>query len=211
MFHPILIFLVTSLISFMGSVQLGPVNLVIIREVLDGNWRGAFLNAFGICIPEFVYSFFALFAARWFLVHPTLLQILEWSIVPLLFGLGIYNLRKKPGTGGPDIKAKGSDFMQGFLISALNPQMLPFWLTILVMLSGYDFFTITTAYEKLAFVLGTGFGEFVVISLIIWLTHRHREYLLSKMRKWNLNKVFGGLFFLLAIFQSVKLLIHPGK
>jgi threonine/homoserine/homoserine lactone efflux protein len=211
MFHALLIFLITALISFLGSVQLGPVNLVIIREVLDGNRRGAFFVAFGICIPEFIYSFFALFAARWFLLHPALLQILEWSIVPLLFGLGIYNLTKRSGTNGPEVKKKSSDFMQGFLISTLNPQMLPFWLTILVMLSTYTFFVITTVYEKTAFVLGTGFGEFAVITLIIWLTHRHREYLLNKMKKWNLNKLFGGLFFALAIFQSVKLLIHLKK
>lgn len=211
MFHAILIFLITSLISFAGSFQLGPVNLVIIRDVLEGRSRAAFVIAFGITIPEFIYSFIALFAAAWFLAHPFLLEILEWSIVPLLVGLAIFNFFKKPSVEKEEVKARGSDFMKGFLISAMNPQMLPFWLTILVMLNGYEFFRINSVAEKAAFIFGTGFGEFAVISLIIWLTNKHREFLLRKMKKWNLNKIFGGLFFALAIFQSVKLLFHPKK
>ncbi len=217
MVHALVIFLITSLISFIGSIELGPVNLVIIKEVLQGKWRAALVIGFGICVPQLFYSFIALYAAAWFLTHETLLKILEWSIVPILLAFGIYNFLKKVSKNTDDLSEKqskaqsGSSFMKGFLISTMNPQVLPFWLAVLVMLNGYVFFRISTVGEELAFVLGAGFGELVILSLIIWLTNKYKEFLLRKMKKWNLNKVFGGLFILLAVIQTIKLFIHPKK
>jgi threonine/homoserine/homoserine lactone efflux protein len=136
---------------------------------------------------------------------------LEWAIVPVMIGLGILNMLKKKKQEEISEKGKATDFFKGFILSALNPQMLPFWLTILVMLNGYNFFTITNLGDKICFVFGTGAGEFALISIVVWLTARHREFLLNKMKKWNLNKVFGWFFIVLAVVQTIKLLVHPPK
>jgi threonine/homoserine/homoserine lactone efflux protein len=216
MFHIISIFLITSLISFCGSIQLGPVNLVIMKEVLEGKRKSGLLIGAGVCIPEFIYSFFALYAASWLIPRHQLLLTLEWAIVPVMLGLGIFSLFKKkkeeeiPSEENEKDEIKkvstSRNLAKGIFLSALNPQLLPFWLAILVMLNGYPFFNIETLAHRLAFVLGTGAGEFVLIMLVVWLTARHREFLLRKMKKWNLNKVFGSLFIALALFQSLKLI-----
>lgn len=213
MLHFLGIFFFTSAISFAGSVQLGPVNLAVMKTVLEGRSRAALWIGAGVCVPEFLYAFFALFASAWLLERPTLLHILEWGVVPLLVGMGLFNILKKKNAEKEPEKAaeKAADFGRGFLISLLNPQLLPFWLMILVMLNGYEFFRISTLPDRLAFVAGTGFGEFVLIALVVWLTGKFRNYLLEKLKRWNLNKVFGWLFIVLALLQSVKLLLTLKK
>lgn len=211
MAHAISIFFITSLISFAGSVQLGPVNLAIMQEVLNGRRRAGLLIGAGVCLPEFIYSSFALFASAWLLKRHAVLVTLEWSIVPVMIALGILNMMRKKKQEEISTRGKAMDFFKGFILSSLNPQLLPFWLAILVMLNGYPFFSIVSIPEKTAFVIGTGAGEFGLISLVVWLTARHREFLLDKMKSWNLNKVFGWLFIALAAVQTIKLLIHPSK
>jgi threonine/homoserine/homoserine lactone efflux protein len=213
MFHSLLILLVTSGISFLGSVQLGPVNLAVMQSVLEGRRKGAILMGLGVCIPEFIYATIALFAAAWLLQHETLLKILEWGVVPLLVGMGIYNIFRKSENFGDDVnkKQEAADLLKGVIISFLNPQLLPYWLMILVMLNGYEFFAIHTVLDKIMFVIGTGLGEFILIALVVWVTHRFRHYFLEKLKRWSLNKIFGVLFLFLAALQSVKLTFIPQK
>jgi threonine/homoserine/homoserine lactone efflux protein len=211
MFHLLGIFFITALISFVGSVQLGPVNLAIMKSVLEGRAKSGLIIGAGVCIPEFIYSTFALFASAWLLQRHGLLMILEWSIVPLLIGMGIFNILKKTNTEEETAAEKAEDFVKGFFLSLFNPQLLPFWLTMLVMLNGYDFFAIKNTGDRIAFIAGTGCGEFALIMFVVWVTSKFREYLMNKMKTWNLNKIFGWLFILLALAQSLKLLLHFTK
>lgn len=213
MLHHLSIFFITAAISFAGSIQLGPVNLAIMKTVLEGRSKAALWTGAGVCLPEFIYSAFALFASAWLMERKLLLEILEWGVVPLLLGLGIFNLLKKKQKTMDDSTPgqKAADFLRGMLLSFLNPQLLPFWLMILVMLNGYAFFRIDTLGDKIAFIIGTGAGEFVLIALVVYFTRRFREYLLNKMKNWNINRVFGWLFIVLAVAQSVKLIFQVKK
>jgi threonine/homoserine/homoserine lactone efflux protein len=210
MLHVLLIFLVTSAISFAGSVQLGPVNLAIMKTALEGRPRAALWMGAGICVPEFIYAAVALFTSAWLLRHETVLKFFEWGVVPLLLGLGLFNLFKKsaPKSDTDEPSERAADFMRGFVLSALNPQMLPFWLTILVMLNGYEFFMIGGWGDRIAFIIGTGAGEFVLILLVVWLTGKFRNYLVEKLSRWSFDRIFGWLFIGLAAVQSIKLLIR---
>ncbi|HTL80827.1 MAG TPA: LysE family transporter, partial [Bacteroidia bacterium] len=183
------------------------------QNVLEGRRKGALLIGVGVCIPEFIYSAFALFASAWLLQKATLLKILEWGVVPVLLGMGIFNLVRKKIPAGDDTtpKQEATDFLKGMFISFLNPQLLPYWLMILVMLNGYAFFRITTMLDKIGFIAGTGFGEFILISAVVAVTHRYREFFLNKLKKWSLNVIFGWLFILLAALQSAKLFFMPKK
>ncbi|MDQ3112197.1 MAG: LysE family translocator [Bacteroidota bacterium] len=211
MVHLLLIFFITSFISFFGSLQLGPVNLAIMKVVLEGRKKAGLLIGFGVCIPEFIYAAFAIFAAAWLVQRQEILAILEWSIVPVMLTLGLINFFKKKKAEEIADKGGRADFLRGVVLSLLNPQLLPFWLAILVMLNGYNFFSIHTFADRMAFVIGTGAGEFGLVALVVWQTARHREYLLEKIKKWNLNRVFGSLYIGLAVVQAVKLIIHLMK
>lgn len=210
MLHIIVVFIATAAISFAGSLQIGPLNLAAMHATLTRGSRAGRMIGFGGCIPEFIYSSLALVAAAWLQQHKQLVAVLEWSIVPLLAALGVMNLlkKKKKEEHAENKIGHGIHFFKGFLISTLNPQMFPFWLSILIMLNGYAFFQVETIAEKTAFVLGTGAGEFVLILSVVAFTQRYRDFFMRKLDSWNINRVFGILFIALAAVQSAKLLLR---
>lgn len=211
MIHLLTVFFLTAAISFVGSIQLGPVNLAVMQAVLEERKKSALLIGMGVCIPEFIYSCFALFASSWLTQRENLLLAMEWSIVPLLAGIGIFTFFRKQKPVEENAAEKANSFFKGFFLSVLNPQLLPFWLMILVMLNGSWFFNISNTGDKIAFISGTGCGEFLLIVFVVWITTLMKEFLMNKIKSWNLNKIFGSLFIVLALFQTVKLLWHFRK
>jgi threonine/homoserine/homoserine lactone efflux protein len=92
--NELLAFLFAAVISFWGSLQLGPVNVCVIETALSYGKRQALIVAFGGILPELIYSTLAVFGANWLVQYPQFTLIFGWIIVLLLFSLGIYYLLK---------------------------------------------------------------------------------------------------------------------
>lgn len=207
--HTALIFLVTTLISFAGSLQLGPVNLTVIHATMTRNRRAAMIIGLGGCIPELLYSIPALLASGWIKRNQQLLLIFEWAIVPVLLLLAAITFFRKQKevvfSEENNLKQHTADFFKGFFIASFNPQLFPYWVTILLLLNGYDFFHIVSVGDQIAFVLGTGLGAFILFAFWSWLAVKYRNFLMKFLGRWNLSHVFAGLYLVLAIYQAVKL------
>lgn len=200
------VFLVTSAISFVGSLQLGPVNLIVIQSVLKRNLQAGLWIALGGCLPEMIYSTAAVGAGMWLKKNPSIRNILEWSAVPLLLGIGIViffipnrlaNLEKE--------HQQSFSFLKGLTIGLLNPQLFPYWLIMLVQFGMYNELRVQTRLEQLAFVLGTAVGALRLLTGAAYLTYHFRESLLERLEKFNVNRLLGALFVLLALGQLLKL------
>lgn len=200
------VFLVTSAISFVGSLQLGPVNLIVIQSVLKRNLQAGLWIALGGCLPEMIYSTAAVGAGMWLKKNPSIRNILEWSAVPLLLGIGIViffipnrlaNLEKE--------HQQSFSFLKGLTIGLLNPQLFPYWLIMLVQFGMYNELRVQTRLEQLAFVLGTAVGALRLLTGAAYLTYHFRESLLERLEKFNFNRLLGALFVLLALGQLLKL------
>ncbi len=61
----IFILLTTAAISFVGSIQVGPVNLTVIQTVLQRRLKDGILVALGGCVPELFYAAAAVWAGMW--------------------------------------------------------------------------------------------------------------------------------------------------
>ena len=85
-----LAFLLAFIISFWGSLQLGPVNVCVIQTALAHGKRQALMVATGGALPEIFYSTHAVWGATFINQYPQLLKIFGWVVVVLLFILGIY-------------------------------------------------------------------------------------------------------------------------
>lgn len=196
-----LIFFLTLAISFAGSIQLGPVNVMVIRTALEKDYRSAILVGFGGSLPELLYAMVAL-AGLTFLKHqPELLNFMNLLVVPFFLILGLYYLFpkvRKPKA--PLIKRKHS-FFSGFLLGLLNPQLLPFWLATLIYLQ--QIFPFSGFFQQTAFVLGTGAGAFVLLSLYAWLTFKKQEKLNSWLSKANFDIVTGITFLTMGALKLI--------
>ncbi len=200
-----LIFLVVAIISFAGSIHLGGVNLAVVETTLRRNLSAGILVAIGGSIPEFIYSFLALKGLFFLQKNQAILDLLNFIIIPVFFIIGVFYLiqkqTKKP-QNNRSISSKNIDFLKGFSLGMLNPQLLPFWFFMLVYLS--KVFIINSLSSKYAFVLGTGFGAFAVLFLFAYFTKRYQNYFDNILKKYAVNQLMGLVFISLAVLQIFK-------
>jgi len=201
--NELLSFTLAVLISFWGSLQLGPVNICVIETALTYGKRQAFMVALGGIIPEIIYSTLAVFSANFLVQFPTLMEVFSWLIVLLLFSLGIFYIFK-PYREVALNPSKSAGFMKGFLLALFNPQLLPFWLGVLVYMRGFINFNQGTLFSPyISFVIGTAFGAWLLLYTFTKLAVAYKDKL-KKLLKSNMNKIVGSLFLILAVAEMIR-------
>jgi len=200
-----MIFFIVAAISFGGSIHIGAVNLAVVQATLNRNISAGILVAIGGSIPEFIYSFIALKGVFFLKDNQFLLSWLNWLIIPIFLLMGLVYLFRKESNSVDKISVKDKsklDFLKGFSLGMLNPQLLPFWFFMLIFLNKY--FAINDLSAKYAFVLGTGMGAFAILALFAYLAHRYKLYINQLLSNFSVNRLMGYLFISLALIQAVK-------
>jgi threonine/homoserine/homoserine lactone efflux protein len=200
------IFLLVSFISFIGSLQLGVVNVMVIKTVIQRNLSAAIWVAIGGSLPEMLYAILAIFASD--LLKTEWFQYLEIAIIPLFLFIGIGYFLAKPSSIDTNFTFSTSQprgFWLGFGLACLNPQLFPFWLSVFVLLSTYNL-SVNTLTDQLAFIIGTSFGALVLLVGIAYLIHQNRTWV-QYLQKLNLNPWVGGIFISIALIQVYRLLM----
>lgn len=203
---PVLIFFATTLISFLGSLQLGPANLSVIQSVLRRNIQTGLWIALGGCLPEMMYAGAAVWAGMWLEQHQQVWMWFERVTVPLLLIVGviIFVTPNRPITL-EKTQQKSLSFVKGLTIGILNPQLFPYWLVILVQFDMHEMFQVQTLADQISFVAGTATGALGLLVGVAYLTMYFRERLIEKLAKFNINRFLGALFILLGLGQLLRL------
>ena len=210
--HSILIFIAASVASFIGSLQLGPVNLFVIDTVLTKGKKNALYVCLGGSLPEFVYCAIAVYSGSFFLNQPTVYVIFKIILILILIALAfIYFFKKQnkidivtPKDNSSAIVSK--NFIKGFTLALLNPQLLVFWMFVMVYFNSINFLQLKTNFNKLAYILGAGFGAFVLLLLITVTISKFKAKPLTYLNNKNYNKILAVLFSIIAIQQLTTLL-----
>ncbi|AEI48093.1 LysE family translocator [Runella slithyformis] len=204
---PILILLAAAVISFVGSIQIGPVNITVIQTVLQRRFRDGLLVALGGCIPELFYAAAAVWTGMWLDQNPHIWRIMEWASVPALIMIGVFVLRSSQQTTSKTTAiANHSHVVKGFTLAIFNPQLFPYWLFILVQFQGYPPLKVQHPEEQIAFVAGAVLGAWGLLFGVAYLTGRYREQILQQLGQVNLTKALGWLFLGMAALQFFKLI-----
>jgi threonine/homoserine/homoserine lactone efflux protein len=215
----LLIFLITFLISFAGSFHPGPLNMSVIQKTLKKNLSAGLWMTFGGVIPEIIYGYLAVEGLKIFERYPLIFEIMQWIVLPILLLVGWNYLKPKPAkdpideileanklSAESEIASLSSDIFKGFLLSFLNPQLLPFWLIILINYQNYQVLHIENMLDKTAFVVGASAGAFLLNYFCAYIANRKRglvfEYLSPKM----FDTIMGWTFVVIALIQAIKLL-----
>lgn len=202
------IFLITALISFIGSLQLGGVNLKVIQNTLTQDWKSGYWTALGGALPEFLYASLAILAASWLEKNQKIWEMLDWTSIIVFILIGVYNLRKVNNKISIDtVQSNSKSFLEGLFLGLINPQLLPYWLLVSVQMNGYQLSKIDTVSKQFAFVLGTGFGAFFLLNFFVFLSTRFLNRFKHFMENNRMNQMIGILFVLLAGIQFLNLLL----
>jgi len=197
--------------SFVGSLQLGPVNLSVIDTAIHQSRKNAFWVAIGGSLPEFIYCFLAVYAGSFLVTHETLFLILRIAIIVILFVLGISYFFKKNKPINLEESTKGlkrtafKNISKGFSLGILNPQLMPFWLSVQVLFNSQKFLMIDEKIDYFFFILGAGLGAFLLLATLTLTISHYKQFILKFLTNQTYNRILAILFILIGLQQIYSL------
>ncbi|MBL7737591.1 MAG: LysE family transporter [Chitinophagaceae bacterium] len=207
--QPLRIFYWGMLISFLGSLPPGAMNIVAIQvSSKQGSGQGM-IYALGSMLAEVIIVRVALSGMSWLTRSRKFFQALEWMTAGLLV---IFSVTCFITAGSVQV-AQGllpnlvlPPFATGILVSAFNPLHIPFWLgwsTVLMEKSILG----TGYYHYNIYVTGIGIGTIAGFTLFIF----GGQYLLESLQSYQLaiNIIIGIVLFVVAFFHIRKIISVP--
>lgn len=193
------------LVSFLGSLPLGTLNIAAMQIAVSDGVTGALLFSAGSLLVEIIYVRLSLVAMDWIRKQERLFRILEWVtllVVVALAASSFYAALHPSVEKNIVLSSSLPTFFLGVVMSAINPVQIPFWFgwsTVLftkkVLLPRQDHYN--------TYIIGIGLGTFIGNCLFIF----GGRLIASKINNNQhiLNWVIGGIFALTAIIQLWKI------
>ncbi|MBK6383839.1 MAG: LysE family transporter [Chitinophagaceae bacterium] len=209
--HPLLkIFFTGMVVSFIGSLPLGTLNIAAMQISVSDGVMAAMLFSFGSLLVEIIYVRISLVAMDWIRKQEKLLKALEWVTLLIVLALAFssfYAAMHPKVEKNFVLDSPLPKFLLGMVMCAVNPVQIPFWFgwsTVLftkkVLLPRNDHYN--------SYIIGIGIGTFIGNCVFIF------GGLLIAARINNnqhiLNWVVGGIFALTALIQAWRMWRHKG-
>lgn len=204
--HPLLrIFFTGMLVSFIGSLPLGTLNVAAMQISVSDGINQAILFSLGSLLIEVIYVRISLVAIDWIRKQERILKILEWVTLLIVIALAAssFYAALHPNTSKNVVLSSTlPKFALGLTMSALNPVQIPFWFgwsTVLftkkVLLpknSHYNFY-----------IVGIGIGTFIGNCVFIF----GGQLIVDKLNanQHILSWVIGGIFAITALIQFIRI------
>lgn len=195
------IFFTGMLISFLGSLPLGTLNVAAMQISITEGVEQAILFALGTLLAEIVYVRLSLVAMDWIRKEEKIFRILEWVTLFVILALAItsfYAALYSKGQKNIILSSTLPKFILGLTMSAVNPVQIPFWFgwsTVLftkkILLPRNDNYNI--------YILGIGIGTFIGNCVFIFGGQLLVERLNANQHL--LNWIIGGIFAITALIQ----------
>ena len=197
-------FLVSLVISFIGSLPIGLISLTVIQRTIAKGKRAGLMIAAGATIMEFVYTFIALKSLDLFTESIELGNYIKIFSTIVFFILGAYYFFKQVSeVSKPASNYDYFDFLRGFVVGLMNLLIVPFWIFIGVWLQSYGMVFDDNAFIA-NFSFGSALGAFIAFYGYIWFSGLIKDRL-DQINNYT-NKIFGVVFFGLGIFKLIQLI-----
>ena len=197
------------LISFLGSLPLGTLNIAAMQIGIQESIKDAIFFSFGSLTVEMIYVRISLVGIDWVRKQKKLMKIMEWITLAIIVALaaGSFIAAARDGEHAKNIMFNNNmhRFLLGMFMCAINPVQIPFWFgwsTILFTKkilepkpNQYNFYIVGLG-------IGTLLGNCVFIFGGKWMVQRIAN------SEHYLNWVIGGIFAITAIIQLIKIILH---
>jgi threonine/homoserine/homoserine lactone efflux protein len=200
------VFFTGMLISFLGSLPLGTLNIAAMQIAISDGYEPAILFSLGSLTAEMVYVRLSLIAMDWVRKQQKLFKILEWVTLAIVVALAIFSFYAAmyPKVHKNIILSSTLNrYLLGLMMCAVNPVQIPFWFGWSTVLFTKKILLPKSSHYNLYILgigIGTMFGNFVFIfggKLIATKINANQSIL---------NWVIGGIFALTALIQLWKIL-----
>ncbi|MFN8243840.1 MAG: LysE family transporter [Ferruginibacter sp.] len=197
-------------ISFLGSLPLGTLNVAAMQIGIQESIADAMYFSFGSLLVEMIYVRISLVGIDWVRKQEKLMKIMEWVTLGIILALAAGSFIaavKSDGTSAKNVLLQNDmhRFLLGMFMCAINPVQIPFWFgwsTVLFTKKILE--PVHSQYNT--YIVGIGLGTLMGNAVFIfggrWMVER-----IANSQQY-LNWVIGGIFTLTAIIQLIKLLRH---
>jgi len=196
-------------ISFLGSLPLGTLNVAAMQIGIQESIKDAMYFSFGSLLVEMVYVRISLVGIDWVRKQGKLMKVMEWVTLAIIVALavGSFIAAAKDGAEAKNVLLNNNmhRFLLGMFMCAINPVQIPFWFGWSTVL-----FTKKILEPKQnqynSYIIGIGLGTLLGNCVFIfggkWMVQR-----IANSQQY-LNWVIGSIFALTAIIQLIKMLRH---
>jgi threonine/homoserine/homoserine lactone efflux protein len=199
------IFFIGMLISFLGSLPLGTLNIAAMQISISDGIAQAMQFSLGSLIAEIIYVRISLVAMDWIRKKEFIFKMLEWItlvIVLLLAASSFYAAMTPSVDENVFLSSTLPKVILGFSMSAVSPAQIPFWFGwSTVLLARKILLPLNKHYNF--YIIGIGLGTLIGNSVFIF----GGRIVADKLQNNNqiLNWVIGGIFLLTAVIQVWKM------
>ncbi len=203
------IFLVGMLISFLGSLPLGTLNIAAMQISITDGYTPALWFSAGSLLVEIIYVRISLVAMDKIRKQERILKMLEWLTLLIVAALAVSSFvaaaKNNPNAKNIILSNTMHRFFLGFIMSGISPVQIPFWFgwsTVLftkkILLPKNNHYNI--------YILGIGLGTLFGNCVFIF----GGQLMIDKLNANQnvLNWVIGGIFALTALIQLCKIVRH---
>jgi Putative threonine efflux protein len=201
------VFFIGSLVSFVGQLPLGNMNLTATQLSVQENHTNAWKYAIGIVMVEIIYLRLALTGMDWVVENKILFTIMGWLTVIIFVVLGVLAFiiarRQTSAKKGLLLNNKMNRFFLGVVVSGINPAQVPFWFLWSTELLDAKILLPTTAQFNI-FTAGAGLGSLAGLGVYI----HGGKWMITKLKASNraLNIFMGIVFIFAGLFQLYNML-----
>lgn len=196
------------LVSFLGSLPLGTLNVAAMQISVQESIHNAILFALGSLTVEMIYVRVSLVGINWVRKQKKLFRYMEWITVAIVLALAIGSFAAAMKTHPAKNVVLNNNinrYALGVMLSAINPVQIPFWFGWSTVLFTKNILAPKNSFYNLYIVgigIGTLLGNFVFIfggKWIVTLLNGNQNFL---------NWIIGGIFTVTAIIFLIKILLH---
>lgn len=199
------VFFIGLLISFLGSLPLGTLNIAAMQiSISDGAWT-AIQFSLGSLLAEMIYVRLSLVAMDWVRKNEFLFKILEWITLLIVIVLAVSSFHAALNPSQKESVVLSSTLpkiLLGFTMSAVSPAQIPFWFGwSTVLLTKKILLPIGKHYNF--YIIGIGLGTLIGNCVFIF----GGRLVANKLENSHqvINFVIGGIFVVTAIIQIWKM------
>jgi threonine/homoserine/homoserine lactone efflux protein len=196
------VFLITFIISYLGSIPPGVANVSVMQMGMKNHKRAAIFFSLSACLVEFLYAGLTVKFQLFLQASTRLESIFHLITAAALIAVGILSMRSKSTTSdvhGQEI-AKGRDgFKKGIVLGFLNPMTIPFWLMVTAYIQNHQIIPLDGA-AFWTYLTGISLGTFALLMTVLWLGNKFKRISDNQLL---VHKVPGILLIILGIYTLI--------
>jgi threonine/homoserine/homoserine lactone efflux protein len=197
-------FITGLIVSFLGTLPLGVLNITMMDISLKKGMNSALRFALACALVELLYSYISVQLTKTIIDFPALRPLTEALATITLLAMGIYYLRKQ-GQLAFGKQKEVSSFYLGTMLSILNVAAFPFWILYTTLLEGKGIVGISQ--HSLIVIYVTGISMGTIAGLLPFAYASRFLVRIAARHQHRMDRMIGLLFILLSVCQFVSMII----